>query len=209
MIVLVLVAASAVLYLHFGPEQATIASSTSSSVQGGGGSPANFYPGSLPFLTVSPENRTFSISLEVTTLVPVSLGYDAASSYAVEFSNGTLWVYSPECNSGVNNSTSSSGGWPPGTDICSFAADNYLPENGRITNPSVNLTASGTWVTVNPTNLPSNFSGNITLTIHVGLPPGTYSLYVALDVGISGGAPSPWAIPPAPLVVLSGGSVTF
>jgi hypothetical protein len=204
----VIILASAVLYLPLGLGQTTSLSSTSSSGQSGENGPAKISLGSLPYLTVSPQNRTFSVPLEVRASVPVSLGYDAAGSYdsggsyAVLFSNGTVWMYSENCFSGINGT--SSGGWPAGTDICSFAADNYLPENGAITNLSVNLSASGTWVTLNPTTLPSGFNGNITLTIHIGLPPGVYSLYLALDVAMNGGTPGSWALAPAPLVVLKG-----
>lgn len=166
--------------------------------------PTNFVFGPLPFLTVTPSNRTFSLSLHVGAHIAASVSYNATSSYAVGFSNGTVWMYSPTCYAGINGT--SVGGWPSGSDICSFAADNYLPENGQITNPSVNLISGGTLGAVSPASVPAGFSGNVTLTLHIGLPPGVYSLYLVIDVATNGIGSGPWALSPAPLVVLGNDS---
>jgi hypothetical protein len=155
--------------------------------------------GSVPYLAVS-SGSTLSVQVEVTAQDSVSLDYNASDSYAIAFSNGTRWVYSSSCNPMENmsdlvrNSTT-------GTDICSFAADNYLPENGIVVNPMVNLTTSNTTISVSPSNITSRFNGNIILSLRIGLPPGVYSLDIFLDVRSNGGAPISWSLGPSPLVV--------
>jgi hypothetical protein len=170
---------------------------------GNQGGPSQFGFGSLPFLTVGPENRTFSIPLEVGATPAATLSFELNASHAIRFSNGTQWVYSPQgvCNPGGGNGTSTSAGWPPGTDICSYMADNYLPENGHI-NASVNLVPSQTIASIVPQSVQAGFNGNVTIMLHIGLPPGVYSLYVALLV-TSDGSSNSWDLAPAPLVVLA------
>jgi hypothetical protein len=177
-----------------------LTTTSQSSSSSGFGIPTNFVFGSLPYLTVTPANSTFSIPLHVGAHIPASISYNSTGSYAVSFSNGTEWVYSQTCYAGINGT--SAGGWPSGSDICSFAADNYLPENGQIVNSSVNLISSGTLGAVSPASVPADFSGNVTLTLHVGLPPGVYSLYLVIDVVTNGVGSGPWNLSPLPLVVL-------
>ena len=202
-IVVVAVLVSAVVYLPLG-FSATKSQSTSTSSEFE--MPTNFAFGSLPYLTATPANNTFSIPLDVGAHIPASISYNSTGSYAISFSSGTKWVYSPTCFAGINGT--SVGGWPSGTDICSFAADNYLPEDGQIDNPSVNLIPSGTLGAISPASVPADFNGNVTLTLHIGLPPGVYSLYLVVDVVTNGVGAGPWNLSPAPLVILGNSSVS-
>jgi hypothetical protein len=154
--------------------------------------------GPTPLVTVTPQNNTFTLSYNATTLSsPVSsLSFSLNQSWVMIFTNGTEWVpYSQACSSILDSSSSEESVPSQASYSVSFTtvsgpcynppAPGWIPVNGTTVKEYgqvTELNSSQVELSVAPTTAPANQTVSLLFTITLNLKPGIYVIELALGV---------------------------
>jgi hypothetical protein len=155
--------------------------------------------GPVPLVTVTPQNNTFTLSYNATTLSsPVTaLSFSLNLSWVGIYTNGTEWVpYSQACSSILGSSSSSDESVPSQASYSvSFftvsgpcynpPAPGWIPINGTAIDAYEQLTelnSSQVRLSVTPTAAPANQTVSLQFTITLNAKPGIYVIGLALGV---------------------------
>jgi hypothetical protein len=152
--------------------------------------------GPVPLVTVTPQNDTFTVTYNATTLSdPVtSLSFNLSQSYFTLYTDGTEWVpYSQACGSASKSlsSSESTTSFSMSTatvagNSCAYPATlGWAPVNGSAVAQYLRLNSSQVQMSVLPTSLPANHTGSLQFTITINLKPGVYDIGLGLGVQTS------------------------
>ncbi len=170
----------------------------STSAAGSSARPGDFsLKGPIPLVTITPENNTFTLTYNATTLSsPVTnLSFNLSQSYVTIYTNGTEWVaYSQACGSSSQSSSSggsvasqssiSSGSVVTVTgNSCDYPATlGWAPVNGTAVDRYAKLNSSQVELSVLPTAVAANQTVSLQFTITLNLKPGVYDIGLGLGV---------------------------
>lgn len=154
--------------------------------------------GPVPPVTVTPQNDTFTLSYNATTLSsPVtSLSFSLNQSWVMIFTNGTEWVpYLQACSSILESSSSEQSVPSQASYSVSFTtvsgpcynppAPGWIPVNGTTVKQYgqvTELNSSQVELSVAPTTAPANQTVSLLFTVTLNLKPGIYVIELALGV---------------------------
>jgi len=154
--------------------------------------------GPVPLLTVTPQNDTFTLAYNATTLSSTvnSLSFSLNQSWVMIFTNGTEWVpYSQACSSILESSASEESVPSQASYSVSFTtvsgpcynppAPGWIPVNGTTVKDYgqvTELNSSQVELSVAPNTAPPNQTVNLLFTITLNLKPGIYVIELALGV---------------------------
>jgi len=153
--------------------------------------------GPVPLLTVTPQNDTFTLAYDATTLssTVTSLSFSLNQSWVMIFTNGTEWVpYSRACSSILESSSEESLPSQASYSV-SFTtvsgpcynppAPGWIPVNGTTVKDYgqvTELNSSQVELSVAPNTAPPNQTVSLLFTITLNLKPGIYVIELALGV---------------------------
>ena len=153
--------------------------------------------GPVPLLTVTPQNDTFTLAYDATTLssTVTSLSFSLNQSWVMIFTNGTEWVpYSQACSSILDSSSEESVPSQASYSV-SFTtvsgpcynppAPGWIPVNGTTVKDYgqvTELNSSQVELSVAPNTAPPNQTVSLLFTITLNLKPGIYVIELALGV---------------------------
>ena len=153
--------------------------------------------GPVPLLTVTPQNDTFTLAYDATTLssTVTSLSFSLNQSWVMIFTNGTEWVpYSRACSSILESSSEESLPSQASYSV-SFTtvsgpcynppAPGWIPVNGttvKAYGQVTELNSSQVELSVAPNTAPPNQTVSLLFTITLNLKPGIYVIELALGV---------------------------
>ena len=154
--------------------------------------------GPVPLLTVTPQNDTFTLAYNATTLSSTvnSLSFSLNQSWVMIFTNGTEWVpYSQACSSILESSASEESVPSQASYSVSFTtvsgpcynppAPGWIPVNGTTVKDYgqvTELNSSQVELSVAPNTAPPNQTVSLLFTITLNLKPGIYVIELALGV---------------------------
>jgi hypothetical protein len=183
--------------------------------------PANFtVAGKVPYLVITPHNNTFTLTENVTANnYPLSLSYDQADSYTVQYSNGTQWLStSRPCGTGISglpttttstSTNSSSTTTQTVTSVitttgipCGSPNGEWYPVNGTVITPYSKVSSSEVQLTVQPTTIPAHTTSEVQVTVTIEMHPGVYAVSLEIFIQTPGEVPSVnYSLGYAPLIV--------
>jgi len=153
--------------------------------------------GPVPLLTITPQNDTFTLAYNATTLssTVTSLSFSLNQSWVMVFTNGTEWVpYSQACSSILESSSEESVPSQASYSV-SFTtvsgpcynppAPGWIPVNGTTVKDYgqvTELNSSQVELSVAPNTAPPNQTVSLLFTITLNLKPGIYVIELALGV---------------------------
>jgi hypothetical protein len=190
-IVIVVIVVAAVAFFAIQPE------SISETLQTTTGQNDFNLKGPVPLLTVTPQNDTFTLAYNATTLSSTvnSLSFSLNQSWVMIFTNGTEWVpYSRACSSILESSSEESLPSQASYSV-SFTtvsgpcynppAPGWIPVNGTTVKDYgqvTELNSSQVELSVAPNTAPPNQTVSLLFTITLNLKPGIYVIELALGV---------------------------
>jgi hypothetical protein len=150
--------------------------------------------GPVPLVTVTPQNDTFTLTYNATTLTsPVTdVSFNLSQSYITVYTDGTEWVpYSQACASSSEPSSSSesvtgqtlvSTSTVTGNSCAYPATLGWAPVNGSAVVQYLKPNSSQVELSVQPTTLAANQVVSLQFTITLNLKPGIYDIGLGLGV---------------------------
>jgi len=152
--------------------------------------------GPVPLLTITPQNNTFTLTYNATTLSSpaTAISFSLNQSYAAIYTNGTEWAtYSQACSSILESSSSEesvpsqASGYSVSFITVSGPCYNppspgWIPVNGTAVESYAHLNSSQVELSVAPTSTPANRTMTLQFTITLNLKPGVYAIRLAVGV---------------------------
>ena len=147
--------------------------------------------GPIPLLTLTPQNETFVLEYNATTLSSaVALTFNQSQSYATVYTNGTGWVsFSQPCSS--SEITSSSGqSVTSGASVVTVSGipcgqppnSGWTPVNGTVVTPRMTFNTNEIQVSLQPASFGADQNGSLHVTVTLNLRPGVYAIRLAFGV---------------------------
>jgi hypothetical protein len=192
LVVLIVVIVGAIGFLSVTPRPSSSVANNSSAP------PGDFsLEGPVPLVTITPENHTFTLTYNATTLSnPVTnLSFSLNQSYVTTYSSGTEWVpYAQACGSSSKSSPSSetATSQSSGSSVsvvtvsansCGYPATlGWAPVNGVAFDQYAKLNSSQVELSVLPTAVAADKTVSLQFTITLNLKPGVYDIGLGLGV---------------------------